>query len=234
MSLPKEPRQKMINIMYLVLTALLALNVSSEILNAFKTVNRSLENTNKTVNLSTLTIMKSLEDKTTDPQTKDRAIPWFANAQKVVATSQGLYDYLETLKNKILTLAGGKPGDPTVKFKEDNLDIVTKLMVKDGEELFFTGDKESLKLPYTSESLKFIRRIRDEVHRFGITFHRKKRSMGTFKNELEDITGIGKSTVNLLLKEFKSVKNIREKSSEELAKVIGKAKAKIVTGYFQK
>ena len=53
MSLPKEPRQKMINIMYLVLTALLALNVSSEILNAFKTVNRSLENTNKTVNLST-------------------------------------------------------------------------------------------------------------------------------------------------------------------------------------
>ena len=133
MSLPKEPRQKMINIMYLVLTALLALNVSSEILNAFKTVNRSLENTNKTVNLSTLTIMKSLEDKTTDPQTKDRAIPWFANAQKVVATSQGLYDYLETLKNKILTLAGGKPGDPTVKFKEDNLDIVTKLMVKDGD-----------------------------------------------------------------------------------------------------
>ncbi|MBL0154796.1 MAG: hypothetical protein IPP93_15455 [Chitinophagaceae bacterium] len=59
MSLPKEPRQKMINIMYLVLTALLALNVSSEILNAFKTVNKSLENTNTTVNKSTENIMAS-------------------------------------------------------------------------------------------------------------------------------------------------------------------------------
>ena len=107
-------------------------------------------------------------------------------------------------------------------------------LAKNEEELFFTGDKESLKLPYTSESLKFIRRIRDEVHRFGITFHRQKRSKGTFKNELEDITGIGNNTVNLLLKEFKSVKNIREKNDEELAKVIGKAKAKIIKGYFQK
>ena len=63
MSLPKEPRQKMINIMYLVLTALLALNVSSEILNAFKTVRRSLEITNGTVNQSTGRIMTSLEEK---------------------------------------------------------------------------------------------------------------------------------------------------------------------------
>ena len=74
----------------------------------------------------------------------------------------------------------------------------------------FPGDQESLKLPYNSNSLKFIRRIRDEVHRFGITFHRLKRSKGTFKNELEDIPGIGKATADMLLKEFKSVKNIRE------------------------
>ncbi|HMU46674.1 MAG TPA: gliding motility protein GldM [Chitinophagaceae bacterium] len=133
MSLPKEPRQKMINIMYLVLTALLALNVSSEILNAFKTVRRSLENTNVTVTQSTATILKSLEDKTTDPQTKDRAVVWFPKAQEVTKISQGLYDKIEALKNKIITLAGGKPGDPSVSFKEDNLDIVTKLMVKDGE-----------------------------------------------------------------------------------------------------
>ena len=106
-------------------------------------------------------------------------------------------------------------------------------LAKNEEELFFSGDKESLKLPYNSESLKFIRLIRDEVHRFGITFHRQKRSKGTFKNELEDIPGIGKSTTDLLLKEFKSVKNIREKSSEELAKVIGNAKAKIVYTYFK-
>jgi gliding motility-associated protein GldM len=133
MSLPKEPRQKMINIMYLVLTALLALNVSSEILNAFKTVNRSLENSNKQVNLSTATIMKSLEDKTTEPATRERALPWFEKANRVVSTSKSVYDYIDGLKNKILTLAGGKPGDPTVPFKEDNLDIVTKMMVKEGE-----------------------------------------------------------------------------------------------------
>jgi len=71
MSLPREPRQKMINMMYLVLTALLALNVSSEILNAFKTVNNSLETTNKTVNQSTGTILNSLEEKTHDSQLQE-------------------------------------------------------------------------------------------------------------------------------------------------------------------
>jgi gliding motility-associated protein GldM len=133
MSLPKEPRQKMINIMYLVLTALLALNVSSEILNAFKTVNRSLENTNKTVTQSTATILKSLEDKTTENQTKDRALVWFPKAQQASTISKALYDRIEALKNKILTMAGGKPGDPSVNFKEDNLEIVTRMMVKEGE-----------------------------------------------------------------------------------------------------
>jgi gliding motility-associated protein GldM len=149
MSLPKEPRQKMINIMYLVLTALLALNVSSEILNAFRTVNRSLESSNKQVNLSTETIMKSLQDKTTDAQTRERAIPWYEKASKVVAISKRVYDYIEGLKNKIFTTAGGKVGDPNAHWKEDNLDIVTKMMIKDGE-----GKKLLATLKqYTSEVL---------------------------------------------------------------------------------
>lgn len=133
MALPKEPRQKMINIMYLVLTALLALNVSSEILNAFKIVNQSLETSNAQVNFSTETIMKSLEDKTTDPQTRERAIPWLDKANKVVSSSKEIFNYIEGLKKKIFTLAGGNPNDPNSKFKEDNLDIVTKMMIKDGE-----------------------------------------------------------------------------------------------------
>jgi len=133
MALPKEPRQKMINIMYLVLTALLALNVSSEILNAFKTVRRSLENTNTTVNTSTETILKSLEEKTREAETKERADVWYPKAVQVKNESKKLYDYLEGLKGKILTLAGGSLNDPTKAFKEDNLDIVTKLMVKEGE-----------------------------------------------------------------------------------------------------
>jgi gliding motility-associated protein GldM len=133
MSLPKEPRQKMINIMYLVLTALLALNVSSEILNAFKTVNRSLENTNIAVNKSTETIMKSLKDKTTEEATKVRALEWYPKAEQVVSISKEINDYLANLKSQILTLAGGSTSDPTQKFKEDNLDIVTRLMVKQGK-----------------------------------------------------------------------------------------------------
>ncbi len=106
-------------------------------------------------------------------------------------------------------------------------------LAKNKEEIFFSGDSSSLKLSYNSESLKFIRSIRDEVHRFGITFHRLKRSKGTFKNELEDIQGIGKATTDLLLKKFKSVKNIREKSFEELTAMIGKAKAGIIYNYLK-
>jgi excinuclease ABC subunit C len=105
-------------------------------------------------------------------------------------------------------------------------------LAKNEEEIFFTGDKESLKLPYNSESLKLLRRIRNEVHRFGISFHRQKRSKGTFKNELEDIPGIGKATADLLLKEFKSVKNIRQLSAEELGKLVGKAKTRLIMDYF--
>jgi excinuclease ABC subunit C len=105
-------------------------------------------------------------------------------------------------------------------------------LAKNEEEIFFPGDSESVKLPYNSNSLKLIRRIRDEVHRFGISFHRQKRSKGTFKNELEEIRGIGKSTSDLLLKKFRSVNNIRQKNEEELSQLIGKAKARILHDYF--
>ena len=110
-------------------------------------------------------------------------------------------------------------------------------LAKNEEEIFFTGDTQSLKLPYNSESLKLIRRIRDEVHRFGITFHRQKRSKGAFKNELEDIKGIGRSTIETLLKEYKSVKKIREKFQEEkgeseISKLIGISKTKLLVRHF--
>ncbi|CAN5746609.1 excinuclease ABC subunit UvrC [soil metagenome] len=106
-------------------------------------------------------------------------------------------------------------------------------LAKNEEEIFFYGDQQSIKLPWDSESLKLIRRIRDEVHRFGITFHRNQRSKGTLKNELDQIPGVGKSTVEMLLKKFKSVKNIKEKSQEELATVIGASRAKLITIYFK-
>ncbi len=107
-------------------------------------------------------------------------------------------------------------------------------LAKNEEEIFFVGDQQSLKLPFDSPSHKMIRRIRDEVHHYGLSFHRNKRSKGTFKNELEEIKGIGKNTADQLLKTFRSVKNVREQSLEELAGVVGKSKAQMIREYFDK
>lgn len=105
-------------------------------------------------------------------------------------------------------------------------------LAKNEEEIFFPGDTQSIKLPWNSSSLKLIRRIRDEVHRFGITFHRQQRSKGTFKNELEQIPGIGKTTATALLRQFKSVKKVKEATAEELAKVAGQARANVILAHF--
>jgi excinuclease ABC subunit C len=138
---------------------------------------------------------------------------------------------------QLVIIDGGKGQLSAANEAMEQLNIIGKSttvgLAKNEEELFFSGDKESLKLPYNSDSLKFIRRIRDEVHRFGISFHRNKRSKGTFKNELEDIQGIGKGTADRLLKEFRSVKNIRELTQEELEKSIGRSKAMLVVNYFK-
>jgi gliding motility-associated protein GldM len=133
MALPREPRQKMINMMYLVLTALLALNVSSEILNAFKTVNKSLENTNTTVNKSTETILASLQQKTTEPATAIKAQIWYPKAQQVQTLSKTVFTYVQGLKDRILRESGGDPKNPEKKFKEENLDIATRIMIEKGE-----------------------------------------------------------------------------------------------------
>lgn len=134
MALPKEPRQKMINLMYLVLTALLALNVSAEILNAFKTVDNSLNATNTTVRQSTEQVMASLQQKATEAETRAKAEIWYPKAQKVQELSNAMYAYIDDLRNKIHKEAGFDPvknGDST--FKEDNLDIATRIMVTEGK-----------------------------------------------------------------------------------------------------
>lgn len=107
-------------------------------------------------------------------------------------------------------------------------------LAKREESIFFPGDTDPIQLPYDSAPHLLIRRIRDEVHRFGITFHRNTRSKGTFKNELENIPGIGQKTATDLLKEFRSVKNIKTLTERELTRVIGASKAAIVWQYFNK
>ncbi len=101
-------------------------------------------------------------------------------------------------------------------------------LAKNVEELFYNEDQESLKLPYQSKTLLLLRQIRDEVHRFGVEFHRKKRSEGTFKNALEEIPGIGAKTATALLKHFRSIAAIKKASVDEIAQITGKEKAVLV------
>ena len=96
------------------------------------------------------------------------------------------------------------------------------------EEIFYPGDPFPLVLDKTSETLKVIQHLRDEAHRFGITFHRHMRSKGQIVSELDTIKGIGEKTKEALLKKYKSVKRIREAPSAELEELIGKKKATLV------
>lgn len=105
-------------------------------------------------------------------------------------------------------------------------------LAKKEELLYFPGDKEPLSIPFDQPAQKLIRHIRDEVHRFGLQFHRKTRSKGMIRNELESIGGIGKKTAQELLAKFRSVKSIKQRSLRELTQVIGQSRARKVYDYF--
>ena len=143
MSLPKEPRQKMINMMYLVLTALLALNVSAEILNAFKTVDRSLMIASGVAEQKNVEIFKSFKAKLEDPTSREKAAIWEPKAQQAKKISDDLYNYIEGLKIELKKESGLKIVDGKEEFKEDDLDAGTRLLVQyapegkgKGKELF--------------------------------------------------------------------------------------------------
>ena len=93
------------------------------------------------------------------------------------------------------------------------------------EEIFFPGDPMPYYLSRTGEPLKVVCHIRDEAHRFGITFHRQKRSKGFIHSELENIEGVGPKTIELLLRHFRTVEKIRTAPAEELSALVGPAKA---------
>ncbi len=101
------------------------------------------------------------------------------------------------------------------------------------EEIYFPGDTIPIYLDKKSESLKLLQQLRDEAHRFGITFHRNKRSAGFAVTELEQIKGIGKETSQKLLTKYKSVKNLLVLSYEELKKEVGNSKAALIRDYFR-
>ena len=135
-----------------------------------------------------------------------------------------------------LIIADGGKGQMEVirKVIEDELHLRIPIagLAKDNRhktsELLFGFPQQTIGIEMNSPLFKFLTRIQDEVHRYAITFHRDKRSKHQVASELDGIKGIGPTTKQLLLREFKSIKRIKAASEEELAKLIGVAKAKIL------
>ncbi|NCX94913.1 MAG: excinuclease ABC subunit C [Chitinophagia bacterium] len=160
----------------------------------------------------------------------------FASMSEIVYRRyKRLSDDNQSLPNLVI-IDGGKGQLSAALESIEKLGLTGKMAIvglaKREEALFYPGDSEPLMLPFDSPALNLIRRIRDEVHRFGITFHRNVRSNNTLKNGLEDIPGIGAKTATELLTAFRSIKNIKTLTERELTKVVGASKARLVWAYF--
>lgn len=134
---------------------------------------------------------------------------------------------------QLVVVDGGKGQLSSAVEAFDRLGIRGKValvgIAKRLEEIYFPGDSVPLYIDKNSESLKVIQRLRDEAHRFGITHHRNRRSKGQTVSALDSIKGIGEKTRTELLRHFHSLKRIREASEDEIASVVGAAKARILT-----
>ena len=154
----------------------------------------------------------------------------FASMEEVVLRRyKRLLDEMQPLP-QLIVIDGGK-GQLSAALKSlEHLGLRGKIAIigiaKRLEEIYFPNDPIPLYLDKKSETLRIIQQLRNEAHRFGITHHRNKRSKEAIQSELENIEGVGEKTAQLLLKEFKSVKRIKEVSLEELIKVVGLAKAR--------
>ena len=137
---------------------------------------------------------------------------------------------------QLIVIDGGKGQLSSAMTSLEKLGLRGKIAVigiaKRLEEIYYPDDSAPLYIDKKSETLRIIQQLRDEVHRFGITHHRNRRSKGVIKTELSEIKGIGNLTTQDLLRHFKSVKKITEASEDELSAVVGKARAKLVFTYF--
>ena len=133
---------------------------------------------------------------------------------------------------QLIVIDGGKGQLSSALKSLDILGLRGKIAIigiaKRLEEIYFPNDAIPLYLDKKSESLKIIQQLRNEAHRFGITFHRQKRKKASLGSALEQIEGVGKVTAEELLKKFKSVKRVKEASLTDLTEVIGKSKAQKV------
>lgn len=139
---------------------------------------------------------------------------------------------------QLIIVDGGKGQLSAAVESLEKLDLIGKIAIigiaKRLEEIYFPGDSVPLYLDKNSESLKLIQQARDEAHRFGISFHRDKRSASFAGSELDNINGIGDKTKEVLLTKYKSVSKIKTLSLDELTKSVGKAKALVLFDYFNK
>ncbi len=138
---------------------------------------------------------------------------------------------------QLIVVDGGKGQLGSALIALEKLDLRGKITIigiaKRLEEIFFPGDSVPLYLDKNSETLKVIQQTRDEAHRFGITFHRKKRSNDFVKSELEEIPGIGEKTIQLLLREFKSLENLKKQHYSAVVAQIGDSRAAKIFDYFK-
>ncbi|GAO31288.1 excinuclease ABC subunit C [Geofilum rubicundum JCM 15548] len=118
------------------------------------------------------------------------------------------------------------------------LDLVGQIVVigiaKRLEEIFYPGDPVPLYLDKNTSSLKIIQHLRNEAHRFGISFHRDKRSKGALVSQLTSIPGIGDKSMESLMLQFRSLSGIKSATLEELTGVVGAARAKAIVEFFSK
>jgi len=133
MSIPKDNRQQMINLMYLVLTALLALNVSSEILNAFRTITQSLTSSNKLLDVNTQTAYNGFAAKKAKEPANTQIDEFKAKADKVISLSKDLQSYIAELQNGLITEAGGPGEEGATMKRQDDLDASTRYFIEDNK-----------------------------------------------------------------------------------------------------
>ncbi len=160
----------------------------------------------------------------------------FASMEEIVFRRyKRLIDENQPLPQLVL-IDGGKGQLNAALTSLQKLGIASKVtlasIAKRLEEIYFPHDPVPLHISKKSESLKLLQQIRNEAHRFAITFHRQVRSKKTFQTELTDIPGIGEKTATQLLQHFKSIKKLREADEPALAAVVGEAKAKAIVAYF--
>jgi excinuclease ABC subunit C len=139
---------------------------------------------------------------------------------------------------QLIIIDGGKGQLSSALKSIDDLGLRGKIAIigiaKRLEELFYPGDSVPLYLDKKSETLKVIQMLRNEAHRFGITFHRDKRSKAALNSSMEEIPGIGEKTMQTLIKHFKSVKRLKLASEKEISEVVGVSKAKKISDFYHK